>query len=171
MSLLRFQSLRSFCINFSERAFSKNTKMKCNRKTLLLQFPCKKKKRSWREHYTHAYTYVWVGCQKVQEGNFGRRKFFSHLILEEGVASKRALRSISFIFIIILKIHLTNTFEKSSHIYTNSTRRLYMINTMTSKIKFLTLVAVSVLFHKPVNNEIFPVHFRYKGTPTRSVSV
>ena len=134
--------------------------MKCNRKTLLLQFPCKKKKRSWREHYTHAYTYVWVGCQKVQEGNFGRRKFFSHLILEEGVASKRALRSISFIFIIILKIHLTNTFEKSSHIYTNSTRRLYMINTMTSKIKFLTLVAVSVLFHKPVNNEIFPVHFR-----------
>jgi hypothetical protein len=159
--------------------------MKCNRKTLLLQFPCKKKKRSWREHYTHAYTYifevvlklsgscpyVWVGCQKVQEGNFGRRKFFSHLILEEGVASKRALRSISFIFIIILKIHLTNTFEKSSHIYTNSTRRLYMINTMTSKIKFLTLVAVSVLFHKPVNNEIFPVHIRYKGTPTRSVSV
>ena len=109
--------------------------------------------------------------QKVQEGNFGRRRFFSHLILEEGVASKRALRSISFIFIIILKIHLTNTFEKSSHIYTNSTRRLYMINTMTSKIKFLTLVAVSVLFHKPVNNEIFPVHIRYKGTPTRSVSV
>lgn len=145
--------------------------MKCNRKTLLLQFPCKKKKRSWREHYTHAYTYVWVGCQKVQEGNFGRRKFFSHQILEEGVASKRALRSISFIFIIILKIHLKNTFEKSSHIYTNSTRRLYMINTMTSKIKFLTLVAVSVVFHKPVNNEIFPVHIRYKGTPTQSVSV
>ena len=90
--------------------------MKCNRKTLLLQFPCKKKKRSWREHYTHAYTYVWVGCQKVQEGNFGRRRFFSHLSLEEGVASKRALRSISFIFIIILKIHLTNS-SKSHHIY------------------------------------------------------
>ena len=44
--------------------------MKCNRKTLLLQFPCKKKKRSWREHYTYAYIYVWVGYQKVQEGNF-----------------------------------------------------------------------------------------------------
>ena len=33
-----------------------------------------------------------------------------------------------------------------------------------------TLVAVAVVFRKPVNNEIFPVHIRYERTPTRTVS-
>ena len=88
----------------------------------------------------------------LQEGNFGWRRFFSHLILEEGVASKRALRSISFIFIIILKIHLTNTFEKSSHIYANSTRRLYMSNTMTEDNTLNVLLLCNIRWNYLIPN-------------------